>query len=100
MHTFPRRLQLSPARRRKLMLAAAGEAPADLRLTGGRVLNVFTGRLGDAAIGIAEGRVAWVRAEPGPARESADLDGATVVPGLIDAHTHVDVQCTPSSYVQ
>ena len=98
MRRLPPRLELSLARRHRLLQVAAGAEPADLAVTGGRVLNVFTGALSRAAIGIAEGRIAWVRDEPGPARERLDAGGASIVPGLIDAHTHVDIMCTPSAF--
>jgi adenine deaminase len=100
MHRLPTRLQLSRERRRRLLRVASGDEPADLALVGGRVLNVFTGTLSGRAIGVAEGRIAWVREECGPAREVVDLDAATVVPGLIDAHTHVDILCTPTAFAE
>ena len=49
------------------------------------------GAIEDAAILIADGRIAWVgpRAEA-PAAESVErLDGRWVTPGLIDCHTHL-----------
>src|SRR3954453_21413084 len=98
MHVLPPRLTLAPERRRRLLEVAAGRVPADLALIGGKVLNVFTGRLARLAIGIAEGRIAWVSEDPGKARRTVDLDAETVVPGLIDAHTHVDIVCTPNAY--
>src|SRR5579859_7617816 len=55
---------------------AAGAGPAD-------ALLVRDGRI--AAVGTAEA----VRAAAGPGAQVERLDGATVVPGLIDAHCHV-----------
>jgi adenine deaminase len=79
---------------------AAGERPADRALVGGRVLNVFTGAIEQGAVGIADGRIAWVESEPGPARETIDVEGGIVVPGLVDAHCHIDHLCTPSAFVE
>jgi imidazolonepropionase len=50
------------------------------------------GVIEDGAIGLKDGRIAWVgpRAEtPGPARRVMRCDGAWVLPGLIDGHTHI-----------
>ena len=95
---LPLRLSLPLERRRSLVAVASGRAPADLVVTGGQVLNVFTGKLERVAVGIAEGRVAWLREEPGPARETLDAEGAVIVPGMIDAHCHVDILTTPGAF--
>ncbi len=95
---IPARLRLDGAQRRHLARVAGGDAPADLELDGGRVLNVFTGRVAEATIAIAGGRVARV----GPPREAQareELGGAVVLPGLIDAHTHADMLCVPSAFL-
>ena len=49
------------------------------------------GRLRDAALLVADGRVAWVgRASDAPAAdERHDALGAAVVPGFVDSHTHL-----------
>lgn len=54
------------------------------------------GAVRDAAIGIADGRIAWIGAEadlPGPPETLAGaverLDGRWITPGLIDCHTHL-----------
>src|ERR1700761_2295067 len=95
---LPTRLSLDPSARRRLVAVAAGREPADLVLAGGGALNVFTGALERRAIGIAEGRIAWVSEEPGPAAERIELDGAVVVPGLIELHCHADILPTPTVF--
>ncbi len=54
------------------------------------------GAVPDGAIGVAEGRIAWLGrradlpAAPGAcARRVYDLDGGWVTPGLIDCHSHI-----------
>ncbi|MFI5035069.1 MAG: imidazolonepropionase [Acidimicrobiales bacterium] len=49
------------------------------------------GRLRDAALVVEDGRVAWVgRNDDAPmADERVDVAGAAVVPGFVDAHTHL-----------
>lgn len=58
-------------------------------LTAATMRNGY-GLIADAAILIAEGRIAWVgpRAEAPPG-ESLDCHGSLVTPGLIDCHTHI-----------
>ncbi len=49
------------------------------------------GMLSDAAVVVQEGRVAWVGTScraPGADR-AVDLDGRAVLPGFVDAHTHL-----------
>jgi imidazolonepropionase len=49
------------------------------------------GPLTDAAVVVADGRVAWVgpAAAAPPADRRRDLGGRAVVPGFVDAHTHL-----------
>ncbi len=69
---------------------ARGEEPGDLVLTGGRVVNVFTGCVDTADIVVADGWIAGVGPYEWQATDRIDLDGHTVLPGLIDAHMHVE----------
>jgi adenine deaminase len=69
----------------KLLAVARGDQTADLLLTGGRVVDVFTGSVVEADVAVADGFIASV----GPARDSVEtvnLAGRFLVPGLIDAH--------------
>lgn len=49
------------------------------------------GAIEDAAVGVRDGRIAWVGAsEDAPeAAESVDLEGRWVTPALVDCHTHI-----------
>ncbi|MBV8976615.1 MAG: imidazolonepropionase [Alphaproteobacteria bacterium] len=49
------------------------------------------GAIRDAAIGIRDGRIAYIgpRSGSGPAQVKRSLGGAWVTPGLIDCHTHL-----------
>ncbi|KGM38449.1 Adenine deaminase [Olavius algarvensis spirochete endosymbiont] len=68
---------------------ASGRSPADLVLSKGRILDVFTGALipGDLAIR-GERIVAIGKGYHGLVEE--DLNNRIVVPGLIDAHVHIE----------
>jgi adenine deaminase len=72
---------------------------ADLLLRNGRVLDVFSGTFRDADIAVSDGRIAGFGAAN--AAEVRDLAGAWVVPGLIDAHVHIESsQLTPGAYAR
>src|SRR5437588_12259529 len=67
---------------------ARGDEPADLVLTGGRVLSVFTREWLDADVAIADGWIAGLGDYEG--RETIDVAGRYLVPGFIDAHMHLE----------
>ena len=79
---------------------ARGDAPADLLLTGGRVINVFTGEIVATDVAIAGNHIVGVG--PGyEAKEEVDLGGRYVCPGLIDAHVHIESSMvTPSQFAR
>jgi adenine deaminase len=81
-----------PRRRAELVAAARGAVELDLVLAGVRYLNVFTGEVYDADVGVFDGRVAHVEPRPGrlSGREVLDRAGLWAVPGLIDTHVHVE----------
>ena len=69
---------------------ALGREPGDLVLTGGRVVNVFTQKVESANVVIADGWIAGVGPYEWSANDTLALSGQTVLPGLIDAHMHVE----------
>lgn len=81
-----------------LLAVARGERPADTLLRNARFVNVFSGQIEHADIAIYGDRFAGVG--PGyTARQTIDLRGATVAPGLIDAHVHIESSlCTPPQF--
>ncbi|MEV4396110.1 adenine deaminase C-terminal domain-containing protein [Nonomuraea sp. NPDC049607] len=77
---------------RDLLDVAYGRRPADTIITGGTLVNVLTGELYPAEIGIVGGRIAAVEPvlERGPDTEVIDAQGGYLVPGLIDGHLHIE----------
>ncbi len=75
------------------LLGAQGSA--DLVLTNGRIYTVDNARPQASALAVRGGRVLFVgsdgeaRALSGPSTRFIDLQGATVVPGIVDAHAHL-----------
>jgi adenine deaminase len=72
-----------------VLAVARGDRPADIVLKGGRVVNVFTGEVEAVDVALAGPRVAGLG--PGYHAEAVvELEGSFVVPGLIDAHVHIE----------
>lgn len=77
----------------KLVATALGEAPADLVLRGGRVVNVHTGEVLRADVAVKGNRIALVGDVGhcvGRRTRVIEVFDRYVVPGLIDAHVHVE----------
>ena len=79
----------APGLKRRIRVAR-GEEAGDLLLAGGRVVNVFTRRVEDANVVVADGWIAGTGPYEWEARQRIDLEGRSVLPSLIDAHIHVE----------
>ena len=78
-----------------LIDVATGRAPADTVVRGGRWVNVHSGEIvAGTDVAIARGRFAYVGPDAshavGPDTRVIEADGRYLVPGLIDAHMHVE----------
>ncbi len=73
----------------RVLAVARGDEPADLVLSGGRVVNVFTGEVLQADVVVAEGMIAAV-GQGYVGREEVDVSGHYLIPGLIDGHVHIE----------
>jgi adenine deaminase len=78
-HTLSRRIKV-----------ALNQEPGDLLITGAQVVNVFNRRVEPADVVIADGHVAGVGCYAWSARETIAADGLVIMPGLIDAHMHLE----------
>jgi len=78
----------------KLIKVALGQEKADLAVVNARLVNVYTGEILDHSSISIKGK--WIAAVGddikdtiGPKTEIIDAGGKTVIPGLIDGHTHI-----------
>ena len=79
---------MTPSDRRHLIAVARGDAEPDLVVEGAWVFSAFTREWLDADVAVAGGRIAGVGRYAGG--ERVDAGGRCLVPGLIDAHVHVE----------
>lgn len=78
--------------RRRAVQAARGEMPFDLLLTHTRIVDMATGEIRDADVGIVGDLIASVhpRGSRSDARETHDLNNRYLSPGLMDTHVHLE----------
>jgi adenine deaminase len=80
------------ATRARAVQAARGSAPFDVLIMGGTVVDVATGELRQADVGVVGPLIASVH--PAGSREDAavveDVSGRFVAPGFIDSHLHYE----------
>lgn len=82
------------------LAVARGDAPADLAIDNARVVNVFTRRVEHTSVAVHAGRIAALAPDI-KARHRLDADGAFAIPGLIDAHMHVEsTMLMPSEFAR
>lgn len=80
---------------RDLSLVALGERPADLVIRNGRWVNVHSGEIiGGSSVAVVGSRIAAcgpeIEPKIGPETTVIDAGGRYLVPGLLDAHVHVE----------
>lgn len=82
----------------KLIDTARASVPADLLLINARVVNVFSGEIIPANVAVAGGTIAGV-GNYTEGKEVVDLQGSFLLPGLIDAHIHIESSLlTPGNF--
>src|SRR5262249_2956442 len=77
--------------RRRLIQVARGKQPAEIVFRNGQVVNVFSNEIYPADIAVVGGRIAGI-GKPGAYGGTREIDvgGQYLVPGLIEAHTHIE----------
>ncbi len=73
----------------EIIPVALGRIPADVILKNCRIVNVFTGKIEEGNIALYRKRIAGI-GNYCEGKETIDLNGDYVVPGLIDAHVHIE----------
>lgn len=71
-----------------LLDMARGNVPADLVFKNGRVVDVFSGTLVQADVGVGGGTILGYG--PYQGKQEVDLGGRILCPGFIDGHVHVE----------
>jgi len=71
-----------------LIDAARGLVPADIVLRNARIFNPFTCTWEEGNLAVKDGRILGIGNYTG--KEEQDLAGRYIVPGLIDAHVHIE----------
>ncbi|MDP9813624.1 adenine deaminase [Rhizobium tibeticum] len=90
-----------PTLRARAVAAARGDAPFDILLSGGRLLDAVTGLTREADIGIVGPLISSVHAPASrtDATETIDATDRIISPGLIDTHMHIESSMvTPAEY--
>ncbi len=92
-------------KRKLLSEVALGKIPPDTLVRNGTVFNVFTREfLKGQSIWIKDGRIAYVGPDPHPAQndrtEVIDAEEMTLLPGLIDGHTHIISRTSIEEFVK
>ncbi|MBT0957618.1 adenine deaminase [Alphaproteobacteria bacterium KMM 3653] len=88
-----------------LVAVAAGRAPADLVLRNVQLVNVQSREVLDWQVAVAEGRFAYVGPDAshciGPETQVIDGGGQVLIPGLCDAHMHIESgMLTPAEFAR
>jgi len=88
-----------------LMDTALGRRPADLAIVNANLVNVYTGEiLPNQGVCVSGRWIAYTGEDPRTSigRETRVIDaaGKTVIPGLIDGHTHISNPCLPSEFLR
>jgi adenine deaminase len=89
----------------RLVRGAMGEIKADLIISGGKLINVYSGEILDGMeIAVLDGRICYVGASArhtkGSGTEMVDASGCFVSPGFIDGHTHIGHYARPFENLQ
>ena len=85
---------LNPNHMEMLKRVSLGEEEADLLISGGDLVNVYSGELlRDHSVAIKEGWIAYVGPDAsrtiGPDTETIDASGKVLIPGFVDGHAHM-----------
>jgi len=91
--------------KKKLIQVALGQEMADMAITNANLLNVYTGEILESySVCIKNKWIAYVGDKPddkiGKETNVIDASGKTLIPGLIDGHTHLAWLYTVSEFLK
>jgi len=89
----------------RLIRGAMGEVKADLIISGGKLINVYSGEILEGMeIAVLDGRICYIGPSAqhtrGDKSEILDASGCYVSPGFIDGHTHIGHYARPLENLQ
>lgn len=99
-------MKIQPKDKRTLLKAAMGRIPCDLAVTNVQYVNVFTGEIYPATVYVHDGFVIHVEDKDldkdlGLAGKVIDGEYKYLIPGLIDAHIHIESSMlTPRNFAR
>ena len=73
---------------KKRIDVAAGRIPADVVIRNAKIVDVFSGRILEDDIAVSDGMIAGIGSYTG--HKIYGADGRYAIPGLIDAHMHIE----------
>lgn len=87
-------------KKQRIVNVAAGREPADLVLKNASYVNVFSNRICQGDIAVAEGLIVGMGCTY-HGKEEVDVSGKIVLPGFIDAHVHLEsAMVSPKEFVK
>ena len=94
---------MNARRVRELILTAQGRKKADVVIENIQLVNVYSREIHPSfSVGLSQDRIAYVGPEPdhliGPKTQVVPGQGKYLLPGFIDAHTHLDSIFTCGAY--
>ena len=72
---------------------ALGNTPADVLIKNGKIVNIYSGKIEEANIALFRKRIAGI-GDYTKGKSVIDLQGRYILPGLIDAHLHIESSMT------
>ena len=98
-------IQISDDKRRSLVEVATGRKPAGIVFRNLKLVNVYSGEVLEREVGVSNGRIAAVNScldfMVGEDTEIVDAKGKFLVPGLLDAHVHIESSMlTPARFAE
>lgn len=103
-------MKIMPKDKKGLIEAAIGRKKCDLVIENCKIVNVFSGEIYDGDVGIYGGFIAHIRCNPDnlqinedriDGEKYYDAKGKYLIPGLIDAHIHIEsTLMTPRNFAK